>query len=86
MSGTDRLDQQQVGLQETAAVKGVYVDADGARWNIEKERAVLRKFDGEFSDEWTPEEASAALAEVIVLEDGEIIDHWHRGEDRDAPS
>lgn len=79
MSGTDRHDSAPVGLGEAAAVRGVITAPDGVEYFIEKERVVLRKFDGDVCDD-------EHLAEVIVLEDGEVIDRWHRGEERDAPS
>jgi hypothetical protein len=52
------------------------------------ERAVLRKFDGDWTDEQMANgeaQAAGALAEAIVVIDGQIVDRWHRGEERDAP-
>lgn len=85
---TERPDLPQVGLQEASAVKGVYVADDGQRYNIEKEVAVLKKWDCKSDGtEWTVEqmdngeaEAAGALAEVITTENGVIIDRWVRGE------
>jgi len=91
MSGTEqhRSDLPQVGFSEVGHVKPTITDCDGGEWQIDKERACLRKFDGE----WTAEqmsngeaEAAGALAEVLVLEDGEVVDHWVKGDPRDAPS
>lgn len=65
-------------------MRGQIVAPDGALWNIEHERCVLQKFDGEVST-MTEAEAAAALAEVIVLEDGVIVDRWQKGDPRDAP-
>ncbi len=42
------------------------------------ERAVLRKFAGDDTDQ-EPEE-------VLVLQDGKLIDHWTKDEARPAPS
>lgn len=88
MSGIERPDLPQVGLSEAGAVKNIMRANDGSEWQVEKERAVLRKFDGD----WTPEQmangeaqAAGALAEVLVLEDGVAVDRWVKGDPRDAP-
>lgn len=70
-------DLPQAGVQESAAVKTIFVGEDGSRWHVEKEHIVLRKFNGE------PEDGD--LAEVLVMEDGVVVDHWVKGEARDAP-
>lgn len=89
MSGIEeRPDLPQIGLQEASAVKGIYTTEDGQRFSIEKETAVLKKWDAKpDGTEWTVEqmdngeaEAAGALAEVITTEDGVIIDHWVRGD------
>lgn len=52
------------------------------------ERAVLRKFDGDWTDQEMADgtaTSAGALAEALVMQDGVIVDHWHRGEERDAP-
>ena len=88
MSGTDRQDSSDVGLKESAAVRAVLTAPDGCDYFIEKERAVLKKFDGDWTDEQMSSgeaEQAGALCEVIVLEDGQVVDRWHRGEERDAP-
>lgn len=84
MSGTERSEDVVAGVDEQAAVRGIFTAPDGGRWMIEHERCVLQKFDGEVS-EMTEEEAVAALAEVIVLEDGVVVDRWLKGDPRDAP-
>jgi transcription termination factor NusB len=45
-----------------------------------KERAVLRKFpaDIEVTEDSIPDE-------VVVAEDGVIVDHWFKGDDREPP-
>jgi hypothetical protein len=77
-----------MGVVEQSALRGVFTAPDGLDYRIEKEQAVLRKFDGD----WTAEqmdsgeaEAAGALAEVITLEDGVIVDRWVRGESAHGP-
>jgi hypothetical protein len=74
-----------MGLVESSTVKPVITAPDGLDYRIEKTRCVLKKFDGEWSEEWTPEQEAAQLAEVIVSEDGVIVDRWVRGESEDGP-
>lgn len=45
------------------------------------ERSVLKKFDGDL----TPEQMEVANpVEILVIQDGEIVDHWRRGDQRDS--
>lgn len=50
--------------------------AEGARVRI-KETAVLKKFDGDWTDEQIEAgEADAHITERIVVEDGTVVEHW----------
>jgi len=86
MSGTEeeRFDGGQMGLIESGEVKQLFIAPDGLQYGIEHTRCVVKKFDGEVS-EMTEEEAAAALAEVIITDDGEITEHWIRGESEHGP-
>jgi hypothetical protein len=56
-------------------------EAEAPRLKI-TERMVLKKFDGEL----TPEQAEYAMpTEVLVLEDGELVDHWTPDQQRPWP-
>jgi hypothetical protein len=46
---------------------------------VVKENVVVRKFDGDICDD-------EHLAEVLVIEDGVLIDQWKKGDPRDAPA
>ena len=49
------------------------------------ERMVLHKFDGDVED---IEQAIAdgKLLEAIALEDGAIVEHWHKGDEAEPPT
>lgn len=47
-----------------------------------RERAVLRKFDGELTDK---ECETATPVEAVVVEDGVVVDRWTPEEDRPCP-
>jgi hypothetical protein len=49
------------------------------------ERAVLHKFDGDVDD---VDQAikDGKLLEAIALEDGLIVEHWHKGDETDPPT
>ncbi|HET7110284.1 MAG TPA: hypothetical protein VFI41_05395 [Gemmatimonadales bacterium] len=95
MSGTEGLrpDGAEMGLVEQSAVRPMITAPDGLDYYIEKERAVLKKFDRkDDGTEWTTEQmdsgeavAAGALAEVLVLENGEIVERWVRGESEHGP-
>jgi hypothetical protein len=60
---------------------------------VEDHRLRLRKFDGDEPapgawidghDRVTPA-GRQALLEVVIVENDQVVDHWTRGEERDAP-
>jgi hypothetical protein len=51
-------------------------NTEGARLQV-KETCVLKKFDGDWTDEQIEAgEADADITERIVVEDGVIVEHW----------
>lgn len=93
MSGTKRSDQNAMGLEERSEVKNVITAPDGLTYGIEKVETCLKKWDAKpDGTEWTQREmddgtalAAGALAEVIKTVDGEITEHWIRGESEHGP-
>lgn len=77
---TDSFSRLVAALQQLVA--GDRSDVAGV--NI-TERAVLKKFNGDISGLSDEEVDKLTPEEVIVTEEGRIVDRWYRGEKRAVP-